>query len=206
LYGKEKAWPQGVPHFSYRKGYDLPSGADPHDNVEIAFNVIDNKPWLDEPPGTLPRFITYWDTDYEFALNKVAPAYGGGFEIWRLKAPGIPLKHFFPREPKSPIDGGPVHDGQLTVDYRGGVRYVEAAIPWHEIPEVRERIVAGKTIKFSCRINRTNGEARELATERSVSKINTFTFHNYWETHWSNEVEFGAEALGVKSLNLVQTH
>jgi hypothetical protein len=198
--GKEKTWPQGVRHFSYKEGFEIPSGADrgatgkdPHDNIQIAFNVIDKKPWLPNPPGTLPHFITYWDTDYEFALNKVAPAYGGGYEVWRLSAPGVPIKHFFPREPKAPIDGGPVHDAQLAVVYQDGVRYVEAAIPWHEIPEVHERILAGKTVKFSCRINKNKGQARELATERSVSKENSFTFHNNWETHWSNEIEFGAE-------------
>ncbi len=204
LNGQQKTWPAGVRHFSYRKDFAIPSsgskgGGD--DNIQIAFNVIDQKPWFPNPPGTIPHFITYFDTDYEFALNKVAPQYGGGYEVWRLYAPGIPRKHFFPREPKSPIDGGPVKDAQLSVVYKNGVRYVEAAIPWHEIPEVKARILAGKTIKFSCRINDNGAKnaSHELATDRSVSKMNSFTFHNDWQVHWSNELEFAAEPLTLKS-------
>jgi len=196
LHGNKQMWPQSVRHYSYRKGFEIPSsGRNGSDNVQIAFNVIDQKPWLAGPPGTIPHFINYWDTDYEFALNKVAPQYGGGYEVWRLTAPGMPRKHFYPREPASAIDGGPVKDAQLSIAYKNGIRYVEAAIPWHEIPEVRARILAGKTVKFSCRINDNGNKnaSHELATERSVSKINTFTFHNDWQTHWSNELEFGAE-------------
>ena len=113
--------------------------------------------------------------------------------MWRLNAPGMPRKSFYPRQAKSVVDGGAVNDAQLSIVYRNGVRYVEAAIPWHEIPEVRQRILAGQTIKFSCRINDNAGASHELATGRSVSKMNSFTFHNDWQTHWSNELEFGAE-------------
>ena len=66
------------------------------------------------------------------------------------------------------------------------------AIPWSEMPEVKQRIDAGQTIKFSFRIN-NGGSAFELAAGRSVSKDNCFAFHNDWSTHWSNELEFGIE-------------
>jgi len=194
--GKDHAvltWPAGVRRYSYRKNFDIPSGSSEHDNVQVAFNVLPNKPWLSNPSGVMPRFITYWDTDYEFALNPVAEEYGGGTEIWRLLAPGMPRKHFFPRQPKSPIDGGAVGDGQLVIWREGNTRFVEAAIPWHEIPEVANRIRAGKTIKFTCRINDNKGPEHELAAGRSVSKINSVTFHDDWQTHWANELEFGAE-------------
>ncbi len=193
--GQTKTWPEGVRHYSYRKKFNIPSSGalKGGDNVQIAFNVLNTKPWVDAPPNTLPHFITYWDTDYEFALNKVARQYGGGYEVWRLSAPGVPRKSFYPRQGKAAVDGGAVNDALLSVVYRNGVRYVEAAIPWHEIPEVRQRILAGETIKFSCRINDDAGPSHELATGRSVSKMNSFTFHNDWQTHWSNELEFGSE-------------
>ena len=191
--GQKLAWPSGVRHYSYRKNFDIPSGSGEHDNVLIAFNVLDGKPWLPNPPGVMPHFITYWDTDYEFALNPVADEYGGGTEIWRLLAPGMPRKHFFPRQPKSVVDGGPVANAQLVVRREGNTRLVEAAIPWKEIPEVRKRIQAGQTVKFSCRINDNQGAAHELAAGRSVSKSNSVTFHDDWQEHWANEVEFGAE-------------
>lgn len=189
--GHTLTWPAGVRHYSYRKNFDIPSGTGEHDNVQIAFNVLDRKPWLSHPPGVMPHFITYWDTDYEYALNPVAPKYGGGTEIWRLQVPGMPRKHFFPRQPKSPIDGGPVTKGKLVIRRESGMRIVEAAIPWTEMPDVYRKVAAGETIKFTCRINDNKGPAHEMAAGRSVSKYNSETFHDDWQTHWSNELEFG---------------
>jgi hypothetical protein len=190
--GSKLIWPAGVRRYSYRKNFDIPSGTSEHDNVQIAFNVLDSKPWLSHPAGVMPRFITYWDTDYEYALNPVAAEFGGGTEVWRLQAPGMPRKHFFPKQPKSHVDGGPVPGAALTIHRTATMRLVEASIPWSEMPEVWQRLRSGKTIKFTCRINDNRAPARELATGRSVSKYNSFSFHDDWQTHWANELEFGA--------------
>ena len=72
-------------------------------------------------------------------------------------------------------------------------RLVEASIPWSEMPAVWERIRSGETVKFTCRINDNKAPARELATGRSASKYNSFSFHDDWQTHWANELEFGVE-------------
>ena len=189
-------WPAGVRRYSYRKNPDLPFGGKPaFDNVEIAFNVIpaDQKPnMIACTPGTMPGFVNYEDTDYEYSLNQVAAAYGGGTEIWRNLVPGMPIKDFYPRQPASPFDG-PVRDGQLAVKQDGDFRIEEAAIPWSEIPLVKKALDAGGTIKFSFRVNAANGPSMELAEGRSVSKANSYTFHPSWIGHWSNEVEFGFE-------------
>jgi hypothetical protein len=187
---RELTWPAGVRRFSYRKDFDIPSGNGKH-NVQIAFNVLptEKKAWLPFPKGTMPGFCAYLDTDYEFALNKVGDAYGGGTEIFCLQRPGMIRKHFFPRQPKAAIDGGPVKgDAKLVVNGD----FVECALPWSAIPEVRERLAAGQTVKFSFRVNNGDG-AFELAAQRSVSKENPFAFHNEWTTHWANEVEFALE-------------
>lgn len=194
---KEHAWPEGVRRYSYRKRPDLPFGANPNkfDNVEIAFNVIpmDQKSdMIPFPPGTMPNFIPHSDTDYEYALNKVADAYGGGTEIWRCLVPGMPRKGFYPRQPASPQDG-PVKDGRLAVDRDDHTRWLEASLPWTEIPLVKAAMDSGKTLKFSFRVNDNDGPAMELAEERSVSKKNSFTFHPDWAEHWANEVEFSFE-------------
>jgi hypothetical protein len=192
---RELVWPEGVRRFSYRKRPELPNGNAPnHDNVQIAFNVLPPgaKPWYPCPPGTMPGYVAYSDTDYEYALNPVAAKFGGGTEIWRLRAPGMPHKHFYPRQPKSPFDG-PVKNGALVIRRDGNTRIVEAAIPWTEIPEVKRRIEAGGTIKFSFRVNdNAGGGCMELSRDRSVAKRN-YSFFADWVEHWANELEFGAE-------------
>ena len=177
-------------HYSYRKDFEVPSGNGKH-NVQIAFNVIppEKKDHLQYPPGTMPRFCTYFDTDYEFALNQVGESYGGGTEIFCLQRPGMMRKHFFPRQPRAPEDGGAVK-GTAKLVVKGDI--LECAIPWSAMPEVKQRLAAGQTIKFSFRVN-DGGNAFELAAGRSVSKDNCFAFHNDWATHWANEVEFGFE-------------
>ncbi|MCA1596283.1 MAG: hypothetical protein LC772_07645, partial [Chloroflexi bacterium] len=114
-------WPQGIRRYSYRKDPVLPAGNFPNfDNVQIAFNVLpqSKKQFLASPPGTMPDYTISPDSDYEYALNKVAPRYGGGTEVWRLNAPGMPLKHFYPRQPRSPYDG-PVKGAKLVVVQNG---------------------------------------------------------------------------------------
>ncbi len=92
----------------------------------------------------------------------------------------------------SPHDGA-VKAGKLVVRYDGNTRIVEAAIPWSEIPEVKAAADAGKTIKFTFRVNDSQGIGMELAEGRSVSKLNPHTFHAEWVQHWGNELEFGFE-------------
>lgn len=188
-------WPPGTRKYSYRKDPDLPFGNfQDHDNIQIAFNVLEEgeKDMYPFPPGTMKGFTNYQCTDYEYALNKVAERYGGGFEIWRSKVPGMPHKHFFPRQPSSPRDG-PVKEGNLVVSHVGNTRIVEVAIPWNEIPHVKARLDMGHTIKFSFRVNNnTNNGCLELARHRSVSKING-SFKVDWKEHWANEVQFAFE-------------
>ena len=141
----------------------------------------------------MPRFQAYLCTDYEFAFNKVAEKHGGGTEVWRLLAPGVPRKHFYPRQPKAPIDGGPVKEAKMVMTHEGNTRIIEAALPWSEIPLVKEKMLKKERIKMSFRVNDNGGSAFELAANRSVSTINIYSFHDYWANSWSAEVEFGFE-------------
>ena len=186
-------WPKGVRRYSYRYWPELPSGSG-HDNVQIAFNVVPAgaDEWAEYPRGTFPKFTQYKDTDYEYALNPIAPVFGGGTEIWRLKVPGMVHKHFFPRQPKCPQEG-PVKAGKMATARDGAMRIVEASIPWSEMPKVKAMLDKRATIKFSYRVNDNSGVWMELTRDRSVSKLNCSTFHCDWEPHWSNEVEFAFE-------------
>ncbi|MGI4788741.1 MAG: hypothetical protein ACRYFS_07810 [Janthinobacterium lividum] len=188
-------WPSGVRRYSYRKSPELPSGSTPnHDNIQLAFNVLPEADKKDYPtvPGTMPGFVYYQDTDYEFALNPVAPEYGGGTEVWKLAAPNIPHKHFYPRQPKSPNEGS-VLNAQLSVRRDGNTLVYECAIPWTNMPEAKARLEQGQTIKFSYRVNdNAGGPVMELSKGRSVAKRNN-SFHVDWGEHWSNELEFGSD-------------
>lgn len=192
------AWPDGVRRFSYRKRPILPDGTNgiATDNILIAFNAlpIGEDGMEITTKGTMPRYIGYKCTDYEYALNTVASEYGGGFEIWRMLVPGMPRKHFYPRQPKSPYDGA-VKDGKLITIREGNTLYYECAIPWSEIPDVKKAIDKGEKIKFSARINDDGAGAAcmEIAKGRSVSKKNSRAFHPDWKEHWANEIEFGVE-------------
>lgn len=191
-------WPDGVRRFTYRKRPILPDGTSGElfDNILIAFNVlpIGEDGMEATSKGTMPKYIGYKCTDYEYALNPVAPEYGGGFEIWRMLAPGMPRKHFYPRQGKSRFDGA-VKDGKLVTVRDGNTLYTECAIPWSEIPDVKAALDKGENIKFSFRVNDDGAPAAcmELAKERSVSKKNSRAFHPDWKEHWANEVSFGFE-------------
>ncbi|HKB92348.1 MAG TPA: hypothetical protein VKC60_17665 [Opitutaceae bacterium] len=192
---KEHRWPDGVRQYSYRKRPVLPSGNAPKfDNVQLAFGVrgLGEGNMIAAAPGTMPGYVPTECTDYEYALNVVAPAYGGGTEIWRLQAPRMPRKQFYPRQPKCPLDG-PVKDGQLVVRQEGNTRFVEAAIPWTEIPLVRQAIDAGKPVRLSFRVNASHGASMELTQGRSVAPKNSLAFHADWIEHWDNTLEFGFE-------------
>jgi len=192
----ETRWPAGVRRYSYAKPFIIPAGNEPlFDNVQIALNALPEteKPWYPFPPGTMRGFTGYWTTDYEYALNAVSAAHGGGTEIWRLRHPLMPDKHFFPRQPKSSMDG-PVRAGKLIIRRVGNTRIVECALPWSEIPAAKARRDAGQTIKFSFRVNdNADVGCLELARNRSVSRISFPAFKADWKEHWANEVEFGFE-------------
>lgn len=191
---RELKWPEGVRRYSYRKNPDIPSG-EGTDNVLLAFGVLapGQNGMYACPPGTMPRYMAWKCTDYEYALNQVAEKHGGGTELWRLMAPGLPRKHFYPRQPKAPVDGGPVENGKLAMKREGNTRIVEAMLPWSEIPEVKKRLEAGQPIRFSFRVNNNKGAPLELCAQRSVSQVNINAFHDYWSDSWATEVEFAFE-------------
>jgi hypothetical protein len=110
-----------------------------------------------------------------------------------MLVPGMPPKNFFPRQPKSPWDGA-VTDGKLVIKYVGNTRLVECAIPWKEIPDVHKLMLAGKPVKFTCRVNRVGGgPLMELPMHRLASRVNTPALDAQWEPHWANELAFGWE-------------
>jgi hypothetical protein len=84
------------------------------------------------------------------------------------------------------IEGGAVVKGDIYLP--------TDAIPWKEIPHVRQLMEEGKSVKFSFRVNDNTGvPTMELAKRRSVSKQNNWAFLVDWSESWANELEFGWE-------------
>ena len=193
---KEHVWPSGVRRYSYRTWPAIPGGfGAPYDGVQIAFNAIpvEQEDMLASPPGTPKYFTDYKSTDYEYDLHPVAAQHGGGTEVWRLLVPGMPRKHFYPRQPKSKFDGA-VKSARLSVKHMGNTRIMEAAIPWSEIPHVQKLMAAKQPVKFAFLVQDDEGPGQmETGRGRSVSKKSGLSFHVDWGGHWSNEVEFGWE-------------
>ena len=206
IYGKDKdgkdvvtgegaplTWPAGVRRYTYATWANLPFG-DGIDSVQIGFNVRDenDKPWYPFPKGTYRQFTGYWDTDYEYSLHAVRASKGGGTEIFRLGHPDLPHKHFFDHSPRAKGEGEAA--GKLVITHVGNVRIVECSIPWSELPLVQARMQAGKTAKFTFRVNDDAGVGcLELPRGRSVSRMNAKALKPDWTVHWANEVEFGFE-------------
>ena len=61
------------------------------------------------------------------------------------------------------------------------------------MPEVKKKLDAREPIKFTFRVSENNGPKYELNEERSVSKVDTYALHNYWQTSWAVETEFAFE-------------
>ena len=191
-------WPDGVRRFSYRQNPAIPAShrANPADNVLIGFNAIPlgQDGQISHLPGRMPKFVAYKTTDYEYALNHVAPKYGGGSEVWRLLKPRMPKKHYFPRQPKLAQGEGAVSGARLEVRYQGNTRIVEAAIPWREIPNVRALMEWGAPVKFSFRVNHQDkAPDMELAMGRSAAEGLSRSFQPDWSQSAPNELEFGWE-------------
>lgn len=190
--GKAFKWPEGVRRYTYAAQPDLPSGNSPnHDNVQVGFNVLTDaeKDYIQFMPGTRPDWGFVPTNDFEYALNPISAKYGGGTEIWRLHVPGMPEKNFYPRQPVGPLDG-PVKDGKLAIKRDASTRYVECAIPWTEIPQVKRALDNNQSIKFSFRVNDNAGVGcMELARNRSISRRGV-SFGVAWMEHWTNQVPF----------------
>jgi hypothetical protein len=114
-------------------------------------------------------------------------------EIIRLRYPGMPDKHYYPRQARSPNDGE-AQGAKRVIRREGDVIFYECALPWTEIPGVKRRLDAGEPLKFSFRVNDNGapGLCMELSRNRSIAKFAS-SFKPDWMEHWSNELEFGWE-------------
>ncbi|MCH5372442.1 MAG: DUF1080 domain-containing protein, partial [Planctomycetes bacterium] len=109
-----------------------------------------------------------------------------------------------PRQPKSAQEGPA--EGRLEIRYAPGTRIVECALPWSEIPHVKQLRDAGKSVKFSFRVNHeTRGPDMELPIGRSAAEGLSPSFHPNWAPHWPNELEFGFEGPGDEARSALQT-
>ena len=166
------------------------------DNVQIAFNVLDaaDKWCFPNPPGTMPGYIGYQDTDYEYALNQVSKTYGGGTEIWRPGGARHAPQTVLPpptQNPPSTAPSTPASSSSIKAPPRASRN---APSPGASSPPSRKNSTpASQSNSASVSTTTRAATAWSSPKGRSVSKVNCLTFHPDWVEHWSNEVEFGFE-------------
>lgn len=189
-------WPAGVRRFSYRRWPATPMSMPQNkaDNILLAFNAIPigEDGLLASLPGRPTKFIAYGSTDYEFAFNLVHDDFGGGTEVWRAQVPGMPRKHFFPRQPAHVLEG-PASSATCVIRYENGFRVVEGMLPWSEIPHVQALRSAGTPVALAIRIYDTQGPTVDSNAGRSVCEGLSHCFHPDWRAGDPNEVQFGWE-------------
>jgi hypothetical protein len=147
------------------------------DRLHVALDTSDD--WHDLAPttGRVPQgFHAVPDTDYEYALYLCA---GGGSELWRLLAPGVPRQHDFPREPRGPRTTGPVGGARHVVKLSGNVYTYEMALPWEELAQLK--LQPGTPFGLMVRAGNNQGPHVDYGTEKAATKINGLTLHPYWE-------------------------
>ena len=80
------------------------------------------------------------------------------------------------------------------VRHEDGLRIVECALPWSEIPEVKKRLDTGRTVKVNFRVNHnTRSPDLTLSMNRSAAEGISHSFHPNWIRQFPNELEFGFE-------------
>ncbi len=135
------------------------------------------------------------DTDYEYALYACK---GGGSELWRLLAPGVPRGFYWPRQPRAKVDQGPVVGSLHLVRHDGNITIYEAAIPWTELSQWHPQ--AGRTFGFTFIVNSYQGpdagfdnlaDAIAFGDNKSATKLNGLTLHRYNEAKPSCAVLWG---------------
>ncbi len=107
-------------------------------------------------------------------------------EVWRFKAPGIPLHNAYPYSPKQkPVDQGQVQGAQFVLQRDGKVWRYEAAIPWTELRDVQP--TADKEVRFAWVVLNNGRRALDWGRNRSAAFHRIQVQHPTWQTAaWTN--------------------
>jgi len=149
------------------------------DTLQFGFDVIEGYAHhrLKTDEDRVPvGFHAMPDTDYEYSVYACSD---GGSELWRLLAPGVPLGHHYPRQPRAKFDQAPVSRATHVVHRHGGVTAYEVAIPWSELSQWHPQ--AGQKFGFTFRVNNNQGPALLFGAGKSAVKNNGLALHPYWE-------------------------
>jgi len=147
------------------------------DRLQFALDVSEG--WHDMAPTTnqVPLgFHAVPDADYEYSLYLCA---GGGSELWRLLAPGVPRRHDYPRQLRGERTTGPVPGAQHVVRREGATYVYEVAIPQAELADLK--LVAGSSFGLMVRAGNRTGPDLDYARDKAVAMLNGLTLHPYWE-------------------------
>ncbi|MBM2810128.1 MAG: hypothetical protein HW416_887, partial [Chloroflexi bacterium] len=144
---------------------DLPFIPFRRDRLQIGLDVTDDWHDLASDSDRVPYgFHAVPDTDYEYALYMTR---GGGSELWRLLAPGVPRIHDFPRVPRGPRTTGPVPGARNAVKLDGDVYTYEMAIPRDELANLS--LAPGARFGLTVRAGNQRGGNVDYGPGKAVS-------------------------------------
>ncbi len=172
-----------VPYIYKKKPFD---NSYTGDQLQLAFNVTEGlhqgmAKVTDVPWG----FHAVPDADYEFCAYLCAD---GKPELWNLLAPGIPRIHDWPHQPKGKVTTNQTPGSDKVVRQNGKIRIYEIAIPKAAIRHLQ--LKTGTTFKFSFFVGNNRGPKIIYGADKAVTKTNGLTFHPYWSTSPSCDVEW----------------
>jgi len=155
------------------------------DRLQIALDTTPGLHDMKEVTNVPYGFHAMPDTDYEYSIYGVA---GGGSEVWRHLAPGVPRINDFPHQVRGARTTGLVAGAQSIVKRDGNTYTYEVAIPKSELADLK--LQGGTNFGFSFVFGNSNGPKAEYGLDKAVNKLNGLTLHPYWETHPSDGVRW----------------
>ncbi|MCX7011059.1 MAG: hypothetical protein NTW86_00580 [Candidatus Sumerlaeota bacterium] len=161
------------------------------DLMQLAFDFMPNAEDFLDPNDPMRRSFPFRQTDYEYS---VYPTEENGTEVWRLFAPGTFWQcTYTPFSPNPKSAQGLADKCKAVAEHDGKAWTFEVAIPWTEMPKLKEHLAVSNLTNFGLRIVRSGG-VYYTTQMRSCCKRNGPSWHpDYVSDNWSVDTQWAFE-------------
>lgn len=160
------------------------------DLMQLAFDFMPNADDFNAPNDPMRRSFPFRQTDYEYS---VYPTNENGAEVWRLFAPGTFWTDSYAAWSPNPKSAQGLADKCKAATVHDGKGWTfELAIPWTEMPKLKEHLASSNLMNFGMRIVRDKG-VYYTTQMRSSCKLNGPSMHPDYVDNWSVDTQWGFE-------------